>query len=58
MISPYLFIFVLLFLKLKYSFPGDSDGKESARIVGDLGSIPELGRFPGEGNATHSSILA
>ena len=27
-------------------FPGGSDGKESACIVGDLGSIPRLGRFP------------
>ena len=32
------------------SFPGGSDGKESARNAGDLGLIPELGRFPGEGN--------
>ena len=24
----------------------------------DLGSIPGLGRYPGEGKATHSSILA
>ena len=31
-------------------FPGGSDGKESACIAGDLGSIPGLGRFPGEGN--------
>ena len=31
-------------------FPGGSDGKESACNVGDLGSIPGLGRFPGEGN--------
>src|SRR5574337_1295379 len=31
-------------------FPGGSDGKESAHIEGDLGSIPELGRSPGEGN--------
>ena len=31
------------------SFPGGSDGKESARNAGDLGLIPELGRFPGEG---------
>ena len=29
--------------------PGGSAGKESARNVGDLGSIPGLGRFPGEG---------
>ena len=31
-------------------FPGGSDGKESACSVGDLGSIPGLGRSPGEGN--------
>ena len=31
-------------------FPGGSDGKESACSAGDLGLIPGLGRFPGEGN--------
>ena len=37
-------------------FPGGSDSKESACHVGDLGSIPRLGRrnpgipYPGEGN--------
>ena len=31
-------------------FPGGSDGKASACNVGDLGLIPGLGRFPGEGN--------
>ena len=30
--------------------PGGSGGKESACSAGDLGSIPGLGRFPGEGN--------
>ena len=30
--------------------PGDLSGKESACNSGDLGSIPELGRSPGEGN--------
>ena len=30
-------------------FPGGSAGKESACHVGDLGSIPRLGRSPGEG---------
>ena len=30
-------------------FPGGSDGKESACNEGDLGSILELGRSPGEG---------
>ena len=31
-------------------FPCDSAGKESTCNVGDLGSIPWLGRSPGEGN--------
>ena len=31
-------------------FPGGSDGKASAYNVGDQGSIPGLGRSPGEGN--------
>ena len=31
--------------------PYGSSGKESACNVGDLGSIPGLGRSPGEGNA-------
>ena len=31
-------------------FPGGSDAKASVYNVGDLGSIPESGRFPGEGN--------
>ena len=30
-------------------FPDSSAGKESACNVGDLGSIPGLGRSPGEG---------
>ena len=32
------------------AFPGGSAGTESACNVGDLGSIPGLGRSPGEGN--------
>ena len=28
-------------------FPGSSDGKESTCNVGDLGSVPRLGRLPG-----------
>ena len=52
---PILCIVACIFL----GFPGGSDGKESAWNVGDLGSIPELGRSPG-GWAwqPHSSILA
>ena len=39
-------------LKLRNSlgFPGDSDGQESTCSAGDLGSIPGLGRSPGEGH--------
>ena len=32
------------------NFPGGSDSKASVYNVRDLGSIPGLGRFPGEGN--------
>ena len=35
---------------LEQDFPGGSDIKASVYNVGDLGSIPELGRFPAEGN--------
>ena len=42
----------------KGGFPCGSADKESACNVGDLGSTPGLGRSPGEGKATHSSILA
>ena len=31
-------------------FPGASDGEESAYSEGDPGSVPSLGRSPGEGN--------
>ena len=34
-----------------WGVPSDSDGKESACNVEDLGSIPALGRAPGEGNS-------
>ena len=47
-----LFIFILLFLKLKNSFPGDSDGKESACNVGDAALIPGVGRALGGGNGS------
>ena len=33
-----------------HTFPGGSDGKDSACNEGDPGSIPESGRSPGEGN--------
>ena len=37
-------------LLFKDQCPGGSDGKEFACNVGDAGSIPGLGRSPGEGN--------
>ena len=33
-----------------WGFPGGSDSKESDCNVGNLGSVPGLGRSPGEGN--------
>ena len=36
--------------------PGGSDGKEAACHAGDLGSIPGLGRSPGDRIATHSML--
>ena len=40
-------------------YPGGSDHKESACSEGDPGSIPGLGRSPGEGNGNplHYSCL-
>ena len=40
-------------------FPGGSEVKASAWNAGDLGSIPGLGRSPGEGNVNprHYSCL-
>ena len=41
----------LLFNMLsRLAFPGASDGKPSPYNAGDPGSIPALGRYPGEGN--------
>ena len=36
--------------KAVWGFPGGSEGKESTCNAGDLGSIPGLGRSPGDGN--------
>ena len=45
-------------LGCRLGFPGGSDGKESPCNAGDAGSIPGLGRSPGEGMTVHSSVLA
>ena len=49
---------LLVTAKNKLGFPGGSDGKESARNAGDLGSIPGQEDTLEKGMATHSSILA
>ena len=38
-------------------FPGGSDSTESACNEGDPGSIPGLGRFPGEGNGCPTPVF-
>ncbi|CAI9154028.1 unnamed protein product [Rangifer tarandus platyrhynchus] len=38
-------------LSVAWGFPGGSDGKESVCNAKDLGSIPGLGRSPGEENS-------
>ena len=50
---PSLCIVACIFL----GFPGGSDGKESAWNVGDLGSIPELGRSPGGGHGNPTPVF-
>ena len=45
----YLFLYSTIACVLS-CFPGGSDGKASACNVGDRGSIPGLGRSPGDGN--------
>ena len=36
--------------KVRLGLPSSSNGKASACNAGDLGSVPGLGRSPGEGN--------
>ena len=44
--TEYIFFCLLLYC----TYPSSSDGKESACTAGNLGSIPVLGRSPGEDN--------
>ena len=46
---PQSFYSILCFFLGCLGFPDSSVGKESACNVGDLGSFPGLGRYPGEG---------
>ena len=42
-------LYLCIFMNSEMSFLDSSVGKESACNVGDLGLIPGLGRYPGEG---------
>ena len=46
----YIYMYMYMYIRMYTGFPGGSDGKTSAYNVGDLGSIPGLGRSPWEGN--------
>ena len=52
-------VYIYIHIYLYRGFPGGSNGKESACIVGDLGLIPLLGRSPGgkHGNSLQYSSL-
>ena len=45
----YFYIYIHIYIYIYMGFPGGSAGKECACNVGDLGSIPGLGRM-GDGN--------
>ena len=51
-------MFTVLYLQGSRGFPGGSEVKASACNAGDPGSIPGLGRSPGEGNGNPLHILA
>ena len=46
----YIYIYVYIYVYIYSGFPGGSDCNEFACKSGDLCSVPELGRFPGEVN--------
>jgi len=57
----HIYIYVYIYTHHIFGLPWWLSGKESTCIAGVLrgsGSIPELGRSSGEGNSSHSSILA
>ena len=52
----YVSIYIYIYIYIVLRFPDSSVGKESTCNVGDLGSVPGLGRSPGEGKG-YSIIL-
>ena len=47
-----------MYYKFKMGFPSGSVVKNPPANAGDTDLMPGSGRSPGEGNATHSSILS
>ena len=52
-------MFITILFIIAMGFPGGSEVKASASNAGDPGSVPGLGRSPGEGNGNplHYSCL-
>ena len=57
MIANFFFYVIELHYLSHWGLPGGSDSKESGYHVGDLGSIPGLGRSPGVGIPLQYSCL-
>ena len=55
---PFLSLIEPIFTSSTRDFPGGSDGEVSAYNAGDPGSIPGLGRSPGEGNGNEEAWQA
>ena len=53
-----MYMCIYIYIYIYMDFPGGSDGKVSAYNAGDPGSIPGLGRSPGEGNVNPLRIPA
>ena len=53
-----MYVYIYIYIHTHTHISHGSDGKESEYNVGDSGLTPGSGRFPGEGNGYHSSILA
>ena len=58
MLHIWMMLFRITQFYLARCFSGVSDDKGSACNVGDWVSVPGSGKSPGEGNGTHSTILA
>ena len=53
----FFFFFFLRYSLTGLGFPGGSEGKESACNAGDTGSVPRMGRSPGEGSGLPAPVF-